>query len=101
MTQTNYTVNGDLIAYTSQTGSFTQTSVTNSAPKLASTEGQGAILDFGPNWIKVGTTIIAWNTNTQYKLNDAKIIAIGMNAQWKGTKDTSTGIITATKLEIN
>lgn len=86
---------------TGSPSSITQTAVTNPGPKLASSEGQGAILDFGPNWIKVGTQIIAWNTSTRYKLNDAKTIAPGMIAQWKGTTDTSTGIITATKLEIN
>ncbi len=69
-------------------------------PGSTSVDSFGTITAVGADYIQVGTVNVYYNAATTIKFNDVTGFAVGLRAQYKGTRSAS-GIITATSLEIN
>jgi hypothetical protein len=69
-------------------------------PGSTSVDGSGTIAAIGADFIQIGTVNVYYNAATTIKFNDVSAFALGLRAQYKGTRSAS-GIITAGSLEIN
>lgn len=72
-------------------------------------EGQGKISAMGAGYLLVGTKKLVWDANTVIIVNTSKggksvidsSVKVGMKVQWKGLRDTPSGTVLTSKLEIN
>ena len=97
---------GLTVTATDSAGASTTASLTLTVDPASSTytipdEGMGRITGVGKGYIKVGKKTIKYDSTTVLKLNYVTRIKVGMTAQWKGFRDPRTGVVLATKLEIN